>query len=98
MWLPCIRCSPQSGSSYICRAHLSSWRIQCRWIEQEDHVRVADEAARVYVKAREAGEDDIGRLLMKIGGEPQATNQRTNQLIRTMTTGKRRRTLLESLW
>jgi hypothetical protein len=43
--------------------------MHCRWIEQEDHVRVAGEAARVYMEAREAGEDDIGRLLMKIGGQ-----------------------------
>lgn len=40
-----------------------------RWIEQEDHVRVASVAARVYVEERDAGVVDIGRILMKIGGE-----------------------------
>mmetsp|Transcript_36749 Transcript_36749/g.44951 ORF Transcript_36749/g.44951 Transcript_36749/m.44951 type:complete len:99 (+) Transcript_36749:8-304(+) len=45
-----------------------------RWIEQEDHMRVAGEAARVYVEAREAGENDVGRLLMKIGGAMEQTD------------------------
>eukprot|EP00967_Tisochrysis_lutea_P141038 scaffold258469_cov40-Tisochrysis_lutea.AAC.2 len=46
-----------------------------RWIEQEDHMRVAGEAARVYVEAREAGENDVGRLLMKIGGRQRLENK-----------------------
>jgi len=44
-------------------------KLDDEWIEQEDHVRVASVAAQAYADAREAGEDDIGRLLMKVGGE-----------------------------
>jgi len=38
-------------------------------------MRVAGEAARVYVEAREAGENDVGRLLMKIGGRQRLENK-----------------------
>jgi len=37
-------------------------------------MRVAGEAARVYVEAREAGENEVGRLLMKIGGAMETTD------------------------
>lgn len=38
------------------------------WIEQEDHLRIGGEAARCYAAARNAGSEEVGQILMAIGG------------------------------